>query len=161
MACNNEKGITLVELLAALTIAFIISGLVAAIFFQTFRNADRSDSHINLRQEANIIVQMFSTAHEKEDYTFQYTKSSNGNWEMKIGDIVMNSRYYDIELTFENRTAENEERSISINTKNNDPSTSKSLSIAVSNPINIKKLKLINKDDPSLTFELTTSISRL
>ena len=161
MAYNNEKGITLVELLAALTIAFIISGLVAAIFFQTFRNADRSDSHINLRQEANIIVQMFSTAHEKEDYTFQYTKSSNGDWEMKIGDIVMNSRNYDVELTFDNRSTENEERSISINTKNNDPSTSKSFSIAVSNPIHIKKLKLINKDDPSLTFELTTSISRL
>ncbi|WP_096153169.1 MULTISPECIES: PilW family protein [Bacillus] len=161
MKINNEKGITLVELLAALMIAFIISGLVAAIFFQTFRNADKSDSHINLRQEANIIIQMFSTAHEKEDYTFQYTKKANGDWELKIGEITMNSRYYDIELTFNNLSAENEARSVSINTKNNDPSSSKSFSVVVGNPIDIKQLKLINKDDPSLTFELTTIISRL
>lgn len=54
---KNEKGITLVELIAALAIVGIITVIIASVLMTGTSSADRTTSKQELQQEANIIVE--------------------------------------------------------------------------------------------------------
>ena len=62
---RNESGITLIEVLATLTITAIIGSVVYGVLFQTIHARDKTQSHIDLRQEANIVMTQLRTMHEK------------------------------------------------------------------------------------------------
>lgn len=62
---NNNKGLTLIEMLATITILFIIGGMVYAMLFQMFSNFNNSENRITARQEANLIIAHLTTIHEK------------------------------------------------------------------------------------------------
>lgn len=64
---NNESGITLIEVLAAITITAIISSLIYGVLFQTIHAKDKIQSHNELRQEANIVMTQLRTMHETGD----------------------------------------------------------------------------------------------
>lgn len=49
---NNEKGLSLVELLATIAILFIVSGIIYGVFFTFNNNYDRI-SHKNSMDQAN------------------------------------------------------------------------------------------------------------
>ncbi|CAM3952376.1 PulJ/GspJ family protein [Alkalicoccus chagannorensis] len=63
---RRQRGITLIELLAGI----IVSGIFTAIAFQmvmaVFSHQESTSSHINLRQEANIIITQVRQYHQEE-----------------------------------------------------------------------------------------------
>ncbi|MGE8078451.1 prepilin-type N-terminal cleavage/methylation domain-containing protein [Peribacillus loiseleuriae] len=64
---NKESGITLIEVLAALAITGIIGSVVYAVFFQTVHVKEKTQSHNELRQEANIVMTQLRSIHENGD----------------------------------------------------------------------------------------------
>lgn len=65
----NEKGITLVELLAALALFGIISVLIWNFFFQALSFNDREVTKNQLQQEANLIINTIQQLHTKSTIT--------------------------------------------------------------------------------------------
>lgn len=69
---NKENGMTLVEVLATITILFIIGGIAYAMLFQMFTNVSHSEQRISARQEANLILAHLTTVHQKStSYTIE------------------------------------------------------------------------------------------
>ncbi len=58
---RNERGITLVELVAALAIAGIILILIGSVFMSGLKTSDRSKMNQKLQQEANYITELVRT----------------------------------------------------------------------------------------------------
>ena len=65
----NEKGITLVELLAALALFGVISVLLWNLFFQALNFNDRAVTQNQLQREANLIVNTIQQLHTKYTIT--------------------------------------------------------------------------------------------
>lgn len=59
---DNQKGITLVEVLAVLLLLSIILTLSFSIFINVVEQNARSTSHVNVRQEANLVLARFGTS---------------------------------------------------------------------------------------------------
>lgn len=62
---ENESGITLVELLAAVALFGVISILAWGFFFQASTINDKAVTQNQLQQEANIILNTMHTVHTK------------------------------------------------------------------------------------------------
>ncbi|MFS0673077.1 type II secretion system protein J [Ornithinibacillus sp. 179-J 7C1 HS] len=72
---KNEKGLTLVELLATISLFTIIIALSTALIFQLFQNEETSSERINLVQETNVLVNQLKNDYLKESDTLsQYTR---------------------------------------------------------------------------------------
>lgn len=161
MVFKNNKGLTLVEVLAALSISIMILGLVTTVLIQSFRNAEISDSHLNLRQEANLIITAISAAHEKNNYDIIYTTNELGDWVLMIGEIKIQSHYFDLELIINNAKEDGTSRVLHFNTNLTDPDDIEDFHVFVRNPLHVQKLKLTSKEEPTKSFEISTMISRL
>ncbi|NMD70530.1 type II secretion system protein [Bacillus sp. DNRA2] len=73
---NNERGITLVEGLAALVILSIIGVLIWNVFFQGYKYSQNAVSKNTMQQEANIIITNLTRIHQtSQEYTIT---NSNG-----------------------------------------------------------------------------------
>src|SRR5690606_4866530 len=64
---SQQEGITLIELLAALAITSLIIILSFSVLTSTFKFNDKSQAHINLRQEANILITNIRKHHQKQE----------------------------------------------------------------------------------------------
>lgn len=58
---NNQKGVTLIELLISLAIFFMIIGITYSVFISGMKNFDKNHSAIQLRSEADFIMTQFMT----------------------------------------------------------------------------------------------------
>ena len=94
---KNQKGITLVELLAAISILFIVSGIIYGVFFTFNKNYDHISAKNNLDQEANLILATIKQYHlEQKSYYIKYNSSNkkafigNTTADKKLGD----DKYY-------------------------------------------------------------------
>ncbi|KIL44517.1 PulJ/GspJ family protein [Jeotgalibacillus soli] len=65
---RNQYALTLVELLAALAISGVVVILVTNVFITSFKHQDISQSHLDLRQEANLVITELRNTHKKEEY---------------------------------------------------------------------------------------------
>ena len=52
----RQNGLTLIEILATITISSMILGILTTVLVTTYKHRDITENHINLRQEANIII---------------------------------------------------------------------------------------------------------
>lgn len=86
---QNEKGVTLIELLAALTIFGIFSAIIWAFFFQSFQVNKVEMTKNSLQQEANLIINTLQEVHRNsESYlividdfkTLEITPDSEGSY---------------------------------------------------------------------------------
>ncbi|WP_394187596.1 type II secretion system protein J [Paenisporosarcina quisquiliarum] len=64
---QNEKGVTLIELLAAITIFGIFSTIIWAFFFQSFHANNVELTKNSLQQEANLIINTFQEVHRNSE----------------------------------------------------------------------------------------------
>ena len=64
---QNEKGVTLIELLAAITIFGIFSTIIWAFFFQSFQTNNVEMTKNSLQQEANLIINTLQEVHRKSE----------------------------------------------------------------------------------------------
>lgn len=158
MIFKNNKGLTLVELLLTLAISLSIMVLVSSMLFQSFRSKEISDTHVNLRQEANLILSMFTSAQVSgggTTFDISYQRINAKEWEIKIGNQEIANPSYDISL----------EMVVGSNTTPIiiDPITIQQISMTINKKqkLNIKSLTLIDKRDPNNKFEISSVISRL
>ncbi|WP_187118841.1 PulJ/GspJ family protein [Bacillus marasmi] len=156
MRIRNQKGITLVELLATLAISLSLMALISSVLFQSIRSMEVSDTHVNLRQEANLIIAMFSNAHTSSGsstYDVQYKRMNNNEWTMTIANQELSNQGYNIaiEMTGGNRTYQI------------DPNNSQLLTATLTKKekLKIKSMKLIDKNNSNNQFEISTTISRM
>jgi prepilin-type N-terminal cleavage/methylation domain-containing protein len=84
---RNNKGVTLVELLAALSLFAIVMVLVSTTIFQLFKGEDQASNQIEATQLANIALQDLKSQYhnrndkiclKQTDQNIQIEKSSNG-----------------------------------------------------------------------------------
>jgi type II secretory pathway component PulJ len=168
MRLRNSRGLTLVELLVTVTLAFSVMALVSGVLLQSFRNMEIADSNINLRQEANIIVAMLTKSHMSSidinnpttnSYKISYNRINGDEWEMFIGNQHVSNLDFNINLELEQKIpGETTPRSYIISSTT---ISSESVDIIKRQPLIIKKITLINKKDSTKTFEISTIISRL
>ena len=84
----NEKGITLVELLAALSLFAIVSALVMTVLFNVFQNSENISDNAQLRQDANLLVSTLRSHYNQGDFEVGL---ENGNNSLLIGGQEVNS----------------------------------------------------------------------
>lgn len=74
---QNEKGITLIELLAALVLFGIFSTIIWAFFFQSTQANNIELTKNKLQQEANLIISTLQEVHKKSNlYTVILSEDS-------------------------------------------------------------------------------------
>lgn len=101
---SNEKGITLVELLAALAIVGIITAVIASVLSTGTSSADRTTSKQRLQQEANYIVEAIRAEYleeDEEDIKIITTVSSiaikrEGEVEVEVEKIISEGYKYEL-----------------------------------------------------------------
>lgn len=64
----NESGFTLLEVLVTLVILTLVTGLSIGILTTTFNYQEKTQAHVNLRQEANLIVSTLRNQHQQASY---------------------------------------------------------------------------------------------
>ncbi|RDU35039.1 hypothetical protein DRW41_19860 [Neobacillus piezotolerans] len=64
---RNEKGITLIELLAGITILMIISSVIYGVLLNSNKNYKNISETVTLNQQANIILATLKSYHTKQE----------------------------------------------------------------------------------------------
>ena len=83
----NEKGITLVELLAALVLFAIVSALVMTVLFNVFQNSENISDNAQLRQDANLLISALRSNYNQGDFKV----GLNGSKSLLIDEQEVNS----------------------------------------------------------------------
>ncbi len=76
---NNEKGITLVEVLAALALLSIVSIITWNVLIQGSIFSQNIRTNTLIQQEANIIINSLTRVHQLSSPYYQITVESNSN----------------------------------------------------------------------------------
>lgn len=84
---NSQRGITLVELLAAITIVSIVGLLVWGVLIQGTKYSEQAVTKNQLTQEANIVISTARSIHQNSD---EYTITSNTDCGIRIGEKDFN-----------------------------------------------------------------------
>ncbi|MFD2446234.1 PilW family protein [Bacillus sp. CGMCC 1.16607] len=73
---KNEKGLTLIELLATITIFFILGSLIFGVLINSQKNYATLSTKNSLSQEANLAIKIIKNYHYKvEPYTLSYNET--------------------------------------------------------------------------------------
>ena len=154
---RNESGITLIELLATISIIAIISSLLWGALTVTFKQSERTEEHVNLRQEANMIVTKLRTMHLQGNYQLCYEGGKvyfdSGKKDSLASDGITIEGLHDSlngDVLFEN--------SGNIVKQNLPIDCNNMLNIDTSDPLSVT-LKI--KDQKNNTFEIDTVINKL
>lgn len=92
---RNQKGVTLVELLAALAIAGLITVLIASVLSTGTNASHRTTTKQHLQQEANYIVEVIRSEYLKvNNPMIQITIEGTGNQQkLKMGTMTISQGY--------------------------------------------------------------------
>ncbi|MDQ0269994.1 PulJ/GspJ family protein [Cytobacillus purgationiresistens] len=90
---KNATGMTLIEVLTAIAILSVISSVVYGVFTNTEKTGRQIQSHVNLRQDANIIITQLRHIHQEENAMDQ---DKNRFYEINTNDLLPRS---DIQFT--------------------------------------------------------------
>lgn len=131
---KNERGITLMELLAALIIFMIFGGIIWGFFFQSLKINETEVTKQQLKQEANLIIASIQEAHIKGQSYSIYINDTDTT--LTVKDMVFDHPKIRYEIM------------------NNIPSpiTNRTLEI---------KLRLSSTDNPAINYEIQTNFSRI
>ncbi|MBY0123971.1 hypothetical protein [Bacillus sp. S/N-304-OC-R1] len=114
----KEAGITLLELLVTLLLVTTLLGTFFGVLSSTFKFNNKTQSHINLRQESNIIITQMRQRHQEKNYSVchdslvQNVNISidklwiNNNFINK-GDCISIDSSYDLNIKFTLKDSEN------------------------------------------------------
>ena len=96
---TDQKGVTLVELLATLVIFGIFSTIIWAFLFQTMQTNEVEISKNQIQQEANIILNALDEVHRKSsEYTIDYNNNGIIIKPMGSSEIVFSNPQIDYKL---------------------------------------------------------------
>jgi prepilin-type N-terminal cleavage/methylation domain-containing protein len=95
---NNERGMSLIEVLLTLTILSIVGTVIWQAFFQGYQYSNNAVSKNLLQQEANLVITNLTRVHQSlEEYTI---KSSNGTIELLDSSNSQIAKYTDIRFNY-------------------------------------------------------------
>ncbi|MGM0754149.1 MAG: type II secretion system protein [Bacillota bacterium] len=121
---HNERGLTLVEVLATLTILSIIGAVVWNVFFQGIHYTKKAVSQNSIQQEANILTMKLTRIHQT------------------VNEYELESSDCEIEVIYEDKPKEkfrSDQMCFSLVVKNStDEDTSKHISLTVSDKVHSK-----------------------
>ena len=151
----NQKGITLIELLAVLTILGIIIGVLYSVFINGLNYSTSSKDTVLIQQEANYLLTVLKKQHEKgKDYTVKIEGNETFIILEGVTEVIRESDsdflYYICEPDPEDDQSCKEPYAANF-IKQIHP---------LNNPFHIK-LILKSKKDHNLQFEVQTILSRL
>lgn len=97
---KDERGLTLYELLAALSILFIASALLYGVFFGFNKNYSQISSKNNMDQAANIIIASIKQHHLKYDeYIIEYNEDEQSAYiGEKNANTVLGDKQYNLKI---------------------------------------------------------------
>ncbi|RYG74916.1 prepilin-type N-terminal cleavage/methylation domain-containing protein [Lentibacillus lipolyticus] len=108
---KNEKGLTLVELLAALSLLGILIGLSSALVFQLMANEEQISKQISLRQDTNVTINELRHQFEEGNDTlciqqqginYAFSEVTNGQVDGTCLTITDNEKPLSFKLTATN-----------------------------------------------------------
>lgn len=138
----NEKGVTLIEVLAGIVVSTIIIGAIYGVLVNSFNNYADIKQKVDLQQQATIIVETLRNYHRDHQ---QYELSYN----------VSNQKVY-ITQNGSSQLLGNEEVAVEIDAGPTSPTEFTSLVVDTMDPLYIS-LKLIYRDEE---YGLDTIINR-
>lgn len=131
---NNEKGITLIELLAVLAIIGVLLTLIGSIIVSSMKTSERATTDQRMQQEANYITEAIRNKYlERKEETITI-KIDNDKEQLLVGGTLISDGYtycYQLEgeeLDCDNKTADLsriENSSFKMKLKSNDGRTYK------------------------------------
>ncbi|MCH6266685.1 type II secretion system protein [Neobacillus citreus] len=87
---NNQKGMTLVEILAVLAILMIISYIIFSVFFGINKNFAKISGKTDLQRETNLIISTIRSYHLKNTaYKLSFNSTDKKAF---IGETTANNR---------------------------------------------------------------------
>lgn len=138
----NNQGLTLIEVLATLTLLAIVGGLVFGILINSLNIFNLEDNDNDIMQKANIIESQITTFYKV-----------NGNFEASTMDGILTITSEKKDGTIESREFSVPDYSIEVESNDGDASdgyVSKDITISI-----------VNMDDAEDNFILESNISRL
>lgn len=143
----NEEGITLTELLAALSLFAVVSALVMTVLFNVFQNSENISDNAQLRQDANLLVSTLRSHYNQGDFEVGLNTSNS----LLIGGQEVNSSMTSSIDELELKNGEN-----SISAVN--PAVNQSMTVkADGTPLSIN---LTLKNEAGQTYNLFTTIEK-
>ena len=147
----NRKGFTLIEVLLTLAISSIIIGLLSSALINTFTYYHRTESHIDLRREANLLITALSNMHKtNESPTIIYEYHGTGKNNLQIGNASFSNDRFEIEIRFTNK------ETVYINTATTNITQTFPLDPKLD--LTIEYLKLTDINNPNSSYEIETQI---
>lgn len=137
---NNKRGLTLIEILAALTIGTIVIGLAFSVLLNSMNAYKRTENKQLLQQEANIILTQLRTIHRSEStYVIGYSELEN-QYKITLANGKtenLGNSNYKIELAIDNivisetnaQSIDSTRNDYQLSLKMNDPTTNNEFSI--------------------------------
>ncbi|AOV07589.1 type II secretion system protein [Sporosarcina ureilytica] len=90
---RNEKGITLIELLAVLAIIGLLTTLIASVLMNGMNASDRSTTNQRLQQEANYITETIRNEYLKQEPKLIEFMIDNDEKSLKMNGIIISEGY--------------------------------------------------------------------
>jgi len=148
---QNSKGLTLIELLAAVSLSAIILLLAYQFLFQGFQFSKTVTDKTLLQQEANYIMANLTKIHQSSDsYTITFDQNPNATYITIEGNNTVtfkNDRFfYKLKTSTRNNTK--------IYTKNKETFHPKLTDVSI-------ELTIYNKKNPKLSYSAKTILSRI
>lgn len=164
---KNQAGLTLIEVLATLTILSIVSVVIYNVFSNGLRYSSQAEDTVLIQQEANYLLTLLKEQHENSDF-YTVTIDKEGQTfiinEGLTNEInVTNTNYYYYQICEMDETGPKvcSEKGVSSFVKTIHPKVT-------NNQVNgdiygnfYLKINLTSKTNPNLTYEIKTILSRL
>lgn len=159
---NNESGMTLIEVLATLTITAIIGSVVYAVFFQTLNSKEKTQSHNELRQEANVVMTQLRTMHDNSESLWYDIDMMYKDQEVPL----TTEQYHFLEVQITNLADD----SILVHIDHNNPMAKNEKTLSVTLPLEVYfkmeddqgneyELKTVFPDKPDLALQIEDPIT--
>ncbi|NLP50316.1 prepilin-type N-terminal cleavage/methylation domain-containing protein [Bacillus sp. RO1] len=156
---QNERGLTLIELLATIVIGSIVIGLATSVFVSAAKQNKITYEHNALRQEANLIITKLRQIHQEPDSNqglYSYSLCYESNEKIYLDTTLTNS------LGNENYTFKNVEFVNAIENPNSyktiDSANDCITNVDIYSPL-LVKFTLVNQQGQE--FDMNTAIARI
>lgn len=152
---RNEKGITLIEVLATITILSIVSFIIYNVFSSGLRYSSQAKETVLIQQEANYLLTLLKEQHENATTDYTITIENNQN------NIILNKGHSnEIDVTNSQYLYQicDLDQSDSCDEQN---ATDHTITITPSQERFYLKMILTNKNNPDIKYEIQTILSRL
>lgn len=97
---KDERGFTLYELIAAISILMVASALIYGVFFGFIKNYNQISAKNNLDQEANVIIATIKQYHLKHDeYIIDYNAATQSTQiGVKTSEQILGDARYSLQI---------------------------------------------------------------